>query len=92
MDDPAFVKRFREAERPGVYCRVIREGAVRAGDEVRYEPYGGERVGVVELFRDFFEPLSDEATIRRHLAAPIDVRGRREKEEQLAKLLAQQAL
>ncbi len=26
MDDPAFLKRFRAAERPGVYCRVLREG------------------------------------------------------------------
>ena len=26
MGDPGFVKRFRAAERPGVYCRVVREG------------------------------------------------------------------
>ena len=26
MGDPGFVARFRIAERPGAYCRVIREG------------------------------------------------------------------
>lgn len=87
MGDPAFLKRFRAAERPGVYCRVIQEGLALAGAQVRYEPFSGERVGVVELFRDFFEPRQDEATLRRHLAAPIDWRSRRDKEQQLARLL-----
>ena len=34
MGDPGFVKRFRAAERPGFYCRVLQEGFVRAGDAV----------------------------------------------------------
>ncbi|HEU4326745.1 MAG TPA: MOSC domain-containing protein [Roseiflexaceae bacterium] len=89
MEDPAFLKRFRAAERPGVYCRVIRAGAVQAGDSVRYEPYPGERLGVIEQFRGFFEQRWDEATIRRHLAAPIAIRDRVEKEQQLATLLAE---
>ena len=51
MGDPGFVKRFRAAERPGAYCRVIagrdhpgrRSGEVgavcgRAGDRCRYLP------------------------------------------------------
>jgi MOSC domain-containing protein YiiM len=88
MGDPTFVKRFREAGRPGLYCRVIREGYVRAGEEASYEPYEGEAVGALEVFRDFFEPDVSEAAIRRHLAAPIAVRARVEKEEQLRKLLA----
>ncbi len=32
MEDPHWVKKFRQAERPGLYCRVIREGFVSAGD------------------------------------------------------------
>ncbi|MFN8418216.1 MAG: MOSC domain-containing protein [Anaerolineae bacterium] len=39
MGDPQFVKRFKEAERPGVYCRVISEGKVSAGDSVTLKPY-----------------------------------------------------
>ena len=30
MDDPQWVKKFRYAERPGLYCRVLKEGFVRA--------------------------------------------------------------
>lgn len=88
MDDSSFVRRFREAERPGLYCRVIREGAVQAGDPVVYEPHEGPTVGALEVFRDFFEPDPSETTIRRHLAAPIAVRARAEKEEQLKRLRA----
>ncbi|MFL5803098.1 MAG: MOSC domain-containing protein [Roseiflexaceae bacterium] len=90
MDDPAFLKRFRDAERPGVYCRVIQEGTIQIGDEVQYEPHTGVRVSVLELFRDFFAPHDDEATIRRHLGTPLALRARRDKEAQLERLLAQQ--
>lgn len=88
MGDPAFVKRFREAERPGLYCRVIREGYLRAGDEVEYERYRGETVSAIEMFRDFFEPDVIEAALRRYLAAPVAVRARVAKEKRLEKLLS----
>lgn len=88
MGDPQFVKRFRQAERPGVYCRVIREGALRAGETVRYEPYTGDTIGVVEMFRDFYDREWDEARLRRHLAAPIAIRDRIERAEQLRQLLS----
>ena len=91
MEDPSFVKRFREAERPGLYCRVLREGYLQAGEVVTCEQYKGEPVGVIEVFRDFFGPESSEETIRRHLAAPIAVRARAEKERQLERLLARKA-
>jgi len=85
MGDPAFLKRFRRAERPGAYCRVVRAGEVRANDPVEYTPYAGERVPVLEVFRAFFEPDPGEETLRRQLEAPIAVRARRAYEEQLAK-------
>jgi MOSC domain-containing protein YiiM len=89
MGDPAFLKRFREAERPGVYCRVIAEGTIQNGDPVSYQAYGGERVSVRELFRDFFEPTADAAIIRHYLATPLADRARRDKEAQLERALAQ---
>lgn len=89
MQDPVFLKRFRRAERPGVYCRVIREGEVRAGDSVTLERYDGEKVSAVEVFRDFFDPDFSEATLRRHLAVPIAVRARAVKERQLGELVEQ---
>jgi MOSC domain-containing protein YiiM len=87
MDDPKFVRRFREAERPGLYCRVIREGEVRAGDTVTLERYCGETISALEMFRDFFETNMSEARLRRHLAAPVAVRDRVLKERQLGELL-----
>src|SRR5687767_2874713 len=83
MDDPAFVKRFRHAERPGLYCRVLREGTLRAGDEVRLEPYARESITALEMFRDWYEPDKSEAAIRHYLAAPLAVRARKHKEKQL---------
>lgn len=90
MEDPTFVKRFRAAERPGLYCRVIQAGSVQVGDQVTFERYHGETIPAIELFRDYFDPNVSEATIRRHLAAPIAIRDRVEKEQLLLKLLAEQ--
>ncbi len=86
MGDPGFVKRFRFAERPGVYCRVMRAGEIRAGEPVTLEPYAGEPVKVIAVFRDFYEPDRTPAAIRRFLAAPIAIRDRVEKERQLREL------
>lgn len=88
MGDPQFVKRFRKAERPGLYCRVIETGMVRAGDPVSLEPYQGETITALEMFRWFYDNEVSEADLRRMLAAPIASRSRRENEERLAALLA----
>ncbi len=87
MRDPLFVKRFRWAERPGVYCRVLRGGVLQAGDRVELRRYDGSALPVIEVFRDFFDPEPDEAGIRRQLAAPLAVRARVMKEKQLQELL-----
>lgn len=52
MDDPIFVKRFREARRPGMYARVLQEGEVRAGDQVTWV---NERPADTETILDNFE-------------------------------------
>ena len=90
MGEPAFAKRFRAAERPGIYCRVIQTGWVEAGQSVDYLPGEGERISLLEMFRDAYEPRLSEAILRRYLAAPIAIRDRQEKEEQLQALLAAQ--
>lgn len=86
MDDLQWVKKFRAAERPGLYCRVLQEGFVQAGDPVSVEKYAGETLSIVQMYRDYYESKKDEALIQRHLAAPIAVRARRDMEEDLAKL------
>jgi MOSC domain-containing protein YiiM len=86
MGDPAFAKRFRQAERPGLYCRVIETGWVQAGDPVSLERFTGGTITLLEMFRDYYERDLPEATLRRHLAAPIAIRARLDTEEQLRKL------
>jgi MOSC domain-containing protein YiiM len=88
MADPAFIKRYRAAERPGLYCRVIQPGLLQAGDPVTLETCAGPTLTLLEMFRDFYIPDLDEPTIRRHLAAPIAIRARADMENLLAKLNA----
>lgn len=85
MGDAGFVKQYRRAERPGLYCRVIREGEVKVGDEVIVEKYASESLSIGQVFRDYYEKL-DEGTIRRYLDLPIAIRLRAGLEEDLSKL------
>jgi MOSC domain-containing protein YiiM len=87
MGDPKFVKQYRRAARPGLYCRVVQEGIAAVGDEVKVEPYSGEIVPAIEIFTDFYEPVKNEATLRRFLRAPIAIRARNDVEADLRKLL-----
>ena len=83
MEDDSFVKQFLAAERPGLYCRVLQEGRLQTGDTVTYARYTGETVSAIEMMRDFYSPNLSEAAIRRFLAAPIAIRARIHKEDQL---------
>lgn len=86
MEIPPFAKQFRFAEKPGVYCRVLKEGVLRAGHDVRLEEYTGTTVSVLEVMRDHYDAGRTVETIRRILAAPVAERARRKKLEQLAAL------
>ena len=86
MGGQDFIRRFREAGRPGFYCRVLQEGAVEAGQSVRLERYAGPTVNNLEMFRDFYVRDSTEAEIQRYLDAPIAIRARRDKEKQLERM------
>jgi MOSC domain-containing protein YiiM len=87
MDDPQWVKKFRAAERPGLYVRVVREGVIKAGDPVTVEKFTGETISIVEMYREYYAKDKTEESLRRHLNAPIDVRSRRGLEEELQKLM-----
>jgi MOSC domain-containing protein YiiM len=78
MGDPKFAKKFRHAERPGMYCRVLQTGTLQAGEEVTVVPYTGETLSLLEMYRDAFKPDTSPETLRRLLAAPIDIRTRTE--------------
>lgn len=86
MEDPQWVKKFRQAERPGLYCRVIKEGIVKTGDSVFVEKYTSETLSIVQVFRDYYDKNKSAETIRQHLDAPIAIRVRESIQAQLEKL------
>ena len=81
MGEPTFVETFKQAERPGVYARVITEGSVQAGDEVVYSR-GQSDVSTLEMFRlHYTKPTLEQ--LERLLKAPIAERARETYEEEL---------
>jgi MOSC domain-containing protein YiiM len=86
MDDLGFVKKFRTAQRPGAYCRVIETGELQVGDTVRLEPFVGETVSLLEDFNLYHNVNPSRAEIERALKAPIAIRSRNELTQRLAKL------
>jgi MOSC domain-containing protein YiiM len=75
MGDPLFVKKFMQAQRPGVYCRVLREGSVQAGEAVRFLATEAASVSILEIF-NFSARNASVADLERYLQAPVAVRAR----------------
>lgn len=86
MRDPGFVRRYRQAERPGMYCRVIQEGMLQLGDKAELIPYEGPAVSGLEVFRQHQSREKDVETLRRILQTPIAIRERVKVEQKLRKL------
>jgi MOSC domain-containing protein YiiM len=70
MNDPQFVKRYRKAERPGFFCRVITSGEIATGMSARLIPYPGTRITMPEIMRDYGKTIVGEK-LTAYLAAPI---------------------
>jgi MOSC domain-containing protein YiiM len=86
--DPQFVKRYQQAVRPGLYCRVIQDGNVQEGGKVEITRYTGETLSIAEMFNYHYEKDKNETILRRHLKAPISIRSRVKLEEKLQSLLS----
>ena len=86
MQEPGFGLRFRDAERPGIYFRVLNEGEIVAGDPVTLVESADHEVTILDLFRYKYRLRHDPAELRRLLDAPIAERMRAEIEDQLARL------
>ncbi|MDQ0562910.1 MOSC domain-containing protein YiiM [Rhizobium mesoamericanum] len=70
MGDPRFAKRYTKAARPGIYCRVLKNGAIAAGMPIDHLPYGGEKVTMPEMIATFGKTLTAQDR-NRYLSAPI---------------------
>jgi MOSC domain-containing protein YiiM len=64
MDERHWVKRFAGARRPGAYLRVLREGAVGAGDRLEVVSRPAERVTIAESMTAYY---GDAVLMRRLL-------------------------
>lgn len=51
--DKHFPKRFLKANRPGVYCRVLKEGNVKTSDHITYQMTYGEKRPILDLLDAF---------------------------------------
>ena len=67
MNDQGFVRRFTEALRPGTYLRIIVEGAVGAGDEIRIIERPDHELTIRDIFRIY---TRDREEVGRLLAVP----------------------
>ena len=91
MNDLGFVKKFRAAQRPGAYCRVIETGEVQVNDAVTLEPFvggplAGETISLLEDFNLYYDANPSRANLERALNAPMAIRTRAELSQKLAKL------
>ncbi len=86
MDDDEFAERFRLAQRPGLYCRVIEPGSVKAGQEVKLERFTGTTISSIEMFHLYYEKWPNVALLQRAVAAPVSQKAKRKYAELLEKL------
>jgi MOSC domain-containing protein YiiM len=86
MQDSGFGLAFREAERPGIYFRVLNGGEVSVGDAAIYVVNDSSDVSILDLFRFYYALSHDEDTLRRFLEAPLAIRFRAKVEAKLASL------
>lgn len=87
MQDSNFGLKFREAERPGIYFRVLNEGVIVAGDVVTLVECAADPVSILDLFRYKYARRHDPVELQRMLEAPLAERMRADIEGKLARLL-----
>ena len=77
MGDSKFPVAFREAERPGFYCRVLSEGELQPGTSVEHLPvHSTDRLTLLDLFRLNYDKNPSQATLETVLKSPIASRER----------------
>lgn len=76
MLDGEFVKKFRAAQRPGAYTRVITTGTVQAGSPVTLQPATDRMFSLLEMFNLYYDRTASTDAFQRGLDAPIAERAR----------------
>ena len=85
MEEGAWVKRFADARRPGVYVRVVEPGEIAAGDAVERLGGGEGHPTVVDLMDVWYDADPDPGLLERLIASPLAERARANVERKLVK-------
>lgn len=70
LGETDWVRRFRDANRPGVYARVITPGSVHTDATVRHEPVSSGPT-LIELQKLYYTPASPAEQLRQALDSPL---------------------
>ena len=68
MNDPRFVARFTEEMRPGAYLRIVEEGEIGAGDEIRIVERPDADLTVRDVFRIYTRDRREAGRLVSHPA------------------------
>jgi MOSC domain-containing protein YiiM len=86
MGDPGFVKAFVQANRGGVYARVLQPSAVQKGESVTVVPGPTEAPTIDALFELWHQRKKDPVRLRHALDYPLGERLRQRLESWLVKM------
>ena len=64
MNDPIFPRRFAEAMRPGAYLRIVVEGSIGAGDEIRVVEKPDHDLTIRDVSRIYFRDRDEVERLR----------------------------
>ena len=84
MEQPAWVKRFAAARRPGIYVRVLEPGEVAAGDPVERIDTEADHPSVLDLMDVWYDPQPASELLQLLLEAPLAERARANVERKLS--------
>lgn len=76
LGEADWTRRFRDARRPGYYCRVLTEGVIRVGAEVTWTAAPTTNATVAEMVDAKLDPATARESIERILGSPIAERAR----------------
>jgi MOSC domain-containing protein YiiM len=87
MNEPQWIRRFRDARRPGAYARVLHGGTVQVGQSIGRHAAPMEHVTVLDTQDLYYGDMEATASVlERFLASPIGERNRVECARRLAEL------
>ncbi len=83
MGEADWIRRFRDAQRPGFYCRVLEPGTIRAGNTMEWISAPVKNISLREMVDHAYAGDVPAAGLQRALASPISHRARAQYQSRL---------